>query len=372
MASNRALTWMLAGLLTLWAGTTLATPITPSRDDEVIERLPALPQRASRSSDPSVALQEARALLATAHREGDPRLAGRAVARLSRWSADRQSPPELQLTLASAEQYLHQFDRSLQRLQALLQRDPRQAQAWLMVATLHRVQGRYADSDAACRALQGLRVHPYAEACLAENLALRGGHDSARRSFQTLIASVADPGRRAWLLTSLAELEQRAGRNAASDRAWRQSLQAERDSYAAIAYADFLLDNGRAAEAWTVLQPEARSDAALLRQATAARRSQRPEAAALEAELRERFALADQRTESSGHDRERAMMALEIERDPAAALRAARQNVQRQREPIDVLLLLRCAAAAKDAGAREEALRLARDIGLRDVRLEAL
>jgi hypothetical protein len=63
-------------------------------------------------------------------------------------------------------------------------------------------------------------------------------------------------------------------------------------------------------------------------------------------------------------------MALEIERDPAAALRLARRNVEHQREPLDILLLARCAAAANDAGARLEARQLAQRMGLQDVRLE--
>jgi tetratricopeptide (TPR) repeat protein len=348
-----------------------AAPIVPTHDAQVIERLPAV-ARAGNAADPGAALREARALLDAGRRDGDPRLAGRAMARLARWQSDPGAPTELVLLLANTEQYLHQFDRATARLQALVTRDPGQAQAWLMLATLHRVQGRYTESDAACRALMQLRAQPYGDACTAENLALKGEFDAARRQLQALIDQAGEAGTRAWLWTTLAELEQRAGRAAASDRAWKQSLAAERDSYAAIAYADFLLDQRRPREAWALLQHEQRSDAALLRLAIAARRAGLPEAAVLDAELRERFALADQRTGPSGHERERALMALEIERDPAAALRAARANVERQREPLDLLLLARCAAAAGDTAAVNEARALARQIGLRDQRLGSL
>ncbi|HSW07510.1 hypothetical protein [Aquabacterium sp.] len=360
---------LLIGLLACRAS---AVPITPTRDDEVIERLPAVSVRNSNSSEPALALREAQALLDASRKEGDPRLAGRALARLARWSQDPQAPAEVLLLLASAEQYLHQFDRATARLQALVQRDPRQAQAWLVLATMHRVRGRYADSDAACRALLSLRAQPYADGCVVENLALRGEHDAARRQLQALIAAAADASIRGWLLTTLAELEQRAGRVQASEQAWRRALQAVPDSYTSIGYADFLLDNQRPREAWRVLQPQVRTDPVMLRLAIAAQRAGMAQATVLQAELRERFALADQRTESSGHERERAMMALEIERDPAAALRVARRNVEHQREPLDVLLLARCAAAAKDDGARNEARQLARTMGLRDARLDAL
>lgn len=348
-----------------------ATPIVPAGDAEVIERLPPL-ARASTSADPATAMREARALLDTARRDGDPRPAGRALARLAPWQSDARAPVELMLLLANTEQYLHQFGRATTRLQQLVQRDPQQPQAWLMLATLHRVQGRYGLSDDACRALLRLGAQPYADACAAENMALRGQFDPARVRLQALAAGTADAPTRSWLLTSLAELEQRAGRHAASDRAWRQALAIHRDSYTAMAYADFLLDQQRPREAWAVLQPEQRSDSTLLRLAIAARRAAMPQAVALQHELRERFALADQRPGPSGHERERALMALDIEHDPAAALRAARLNVQQQREPLDLLLLARCAAAAGDAAAAAEARSLANTMGLRDVRLAAL
>ncbi|WP_284616946.1 hypothetical protein [Aquabacterium humicola] len=348
-----------------------AAPIVPQADDEVIERLPAV-ARAGTSADPALALNEARSLLEAGREQGDPRLAGRALARLARWQSDARAPADIVLLLADTEQYLHRFEPANRRLEALVRRDARQPQAWLMLATLHRVQGRYDASDRACDALRGLRAQPYADACVAENRALRGEHEPARRQLQALIALSTDAGTRAWLTTSLAELEQRAGRAAASDAAWRQSLASGRDAYAAIAYADFLLDQQRPRDAWRVLQAEQRSDAALLRLAIAAQRARLPEASALRDELRERFAQADQRSGPSGHERERALMALEIERDPAAALRAARQNVEQQREPLDLLLLARCATAAGDAAALAEAKALAERIGLRDVRLAAL
>lgn len=364
---------MATTLVSLWlAGAAAAVPITPKSDDDIIERLPAVTLRTSASSDPAQALQEARQLLDAGRKEGDPRLAGRALARLARWSADPQAPAEIVLMLASTEQYLHQFDLATQRLQALLQRDPAQAQAWLMLATLRRVQGRYAESDQACRGLQKLRTPIYADACLAENLALRGELETSRRQLQALIAGTRQDATRAWLLTTLAELEQRAGRAEASDLAWRQSLKLAPDSYTAIGYADFLLDSQRPKDAWRVLQQEIRTDAVLLRLAMAAQRAKLPEAAALQTELRDRFALADQRIGNTGHERERAMMALEVERDPAAALSLARRNVEHQREPLDVLLLARCAAAANDAAARGEARQLAQSMSLRDVRLDAL
>ena len=81
----------------------------------------------------------------------------------------------------------------MRRLQALTQRKPGNAQAWLLLATLHRVQGPYGPSDQACAVLASLRVQPFAEACAAENAALRDQIDAARSRLQALIVRAAEP-----------------------------------------------------------------------------------------------------------------------------------------------------------------------------------
>lgn len=371
---NPVLIPLLMPVLMVCAGLSQATPISPAADSQVIERLPPI-TRVSTSRDPVVAAAEARALIDASRREGDPRFAGRALARLARWQAPAEAaaaPTEVLLVLAEAEQYLHEFDAATRRLQALVQRDPGSAQAWLLLATLHRVQGRYEASDQACAALRRLRVQPYADACSAENAALRGEHGSARAQLLALIERATDPSTQAWLATSLAELEQRAGRVAESDAAWRQSLQAAADTYTAIGYADFLLDQQRPQEAWDRLSAQPRGEGVLLRLAIAARRLQRPEAVALSRELRERHAQADLRPEDSGHQRERALRALDIDQQPAAALAHALKNIQRQREPVDLLLLARSAQAAGNPKALAQARQLAQQQGLVDARLDAL
>ena len=362
---------LAAGLLPMPAA---ATPITPSNDGQVIERLPPS-TRTSTSADPAVAAAEARNLLTASRREGDPRFAGRALARLARWqpaSEAARAPAEVLLVLAEAEQYLHDFDGATRRLQALTQREPGNAQAWLLLATLHRVQGRYGPSDQACAVLASLRVQPYAEACAAENAALRGQFDAARSRLQALIVRAAEPSTRNWLLTSLAELEQRAGQIAASDAAWREAMQASPDTYTAVAYADFLLDQQRTQEAWDLLRPAAASEGVLLRQAIAAKRLGRSEAAALRRDIVARHAQADLRPEDSGHQRERALVALDLLDQPVKALAHARKNLTRQREPIDLWLLARCARAAGDTGALAQARQTAAAQGLQDGRLDAL
>ncbi|MDT7835275.1 tetratricopeptide repeat protein [Aquabacterium sp. OR-4] len=362
-----ALAGACAGLPVAQAG----QPVLPSHDGQVLERLPAR-MALGASRDAQAARADARQLLEQARALGDPRPAGQALARLAPWRHDAGAPPALLVTLAEVEQYLHRFDDAVRRLDGVLQRDPAQPQAWLMLAALHRVQGRLADAERACQALQALRAQPWAAACAAEGQGLRGEFDAARERFNGLLQRSSDAGTRGWLYTSLAELEQRAARPEAADSAWQQAVATDGALYARIGRADFLLDQGRAAEAWDLLRDAPDADGVLLRRAIAAQRSGRPEAARLARTVRERQAQADQRPGGNGHERERSLQLLALERQPCAAWQAAQRNVALQREAIDLLLLHRAAQACGRAEALAEARATAQRTGLVDLRREAL
>ncbi|HSC63354.1 MAG TPA: hypothetical protein VLD35_06965 [Caldimonas sp.] len=386
MRSLHALTGALAaGLLLAGAAAAVgAAPIQPTRDDEVVEVLPAsaanredrqLRKRlAARPDDARLATAVARRYLEQARESGDPRFAGLALAALRAWPDANAAPDDVLLLRATLEQYLHEFDAAVAHLRLLLARpgSERQPQAWLTLATVLRVQGRYADSDGACRAIAGAPV--YQTACLAENAALRGETAAARRSFETMLAERGlSPGTRGWLTTSLAELEERDGRAAAADAAYRSVLKVGSDTYAAIAYADFLIAQHRPAEALAVLKDEARTDTVVLRLAIAGTLARSASAMRDVAEMRERIALANERPEASVfHGREQAMFALVVERDPDRALALARGDVARQREPLDLLVFAQAARASGQRQALEEARRLKASVGLHDRRIDAL
>ena len=88
-----------------------------------------------------------------ARQAGDPRFAGLALAALRPWPDAATAPAEVLLMRATLQQYLHDFDASVASLRQLLARpgEAGRAQAWLTLATVLRVQGRYAESDEACR-----------------------------------------------------------------------------------------------------------------------------------------------------------------------------------------------------------------------------
>jgi tetratricopeptide (TPR) repeat protein len=362
-------------------------PITPSRDDEVIEVLPALAgsraearrlrkQLAHQPRDAALALSVARRYLDQAHESGDPRFAGMAMSAIEGWTDESTMPDGVLMMRATLQQYLHQFDASVASLQRLLARpgnEPR-PQAWLTLATVRRVQGRYADSDAACRQVARTGAALHANACLAENSALRGDVDRARTAFTGLLAGARNPvATQAWLATSLAELEQRAGHASAAESAFRTALGLDAAPYAMLAFADFLIEQKRPEQALALLNGRARSDAVLLRLAIAGTQARSASAAADVAEMRERTALANERPDARFlHGREQAMFALAVDHDASVALELARGNVAQQREPLDLLVLAQAARASGRPAAVQEAKRLTREIGLVDQRIDAI
>lgn len=361
-----------------------AEPITPRSGAEVVETLPAAGGRneerrlrrelAQRPDDAALATRLARRYLDQAREQGDPRFAGLALAALRPWGDPEAAPIEVLLLQATLDQHLHDFDAAAAKLERLLQRQRRHPQAWLTLATVRRVQGRYDAADGACRELAAAGGGLHAAACLAENDGLRGRIDAARATLTRLIATPRlDAGTRNWLLTTLAELEQRSGNVDAAHSAWRLAVQAAPDGYSVLGYADFLIEQRHDAQALALLQDQPRTDAVVLRRAIAGSRSAAPGAAADVHDMRERIALANQRPDAAAtHGREQALFALWVDRDAKRAIALVRENLKQQREPIDLLLLAQAARAAGSADALREAERLRSAVGLVDRRLAAL
>lgn len=377
------------------AGAALAAPRVPASDDEVVEKLPAIAgwldaqrklrlELAQRPGDEATAIEAATTYLDLARSQGDARYAGQAAAALQAWDATpiAQTPPAVLVMRATVAQFLHDFDGAESLLKAALARRPADPQGWITLATVLRVRGRYNESDAACRALGRVGPALYGVACLAENAGLRGNHAAARDALRGLLADPAlagapQAGTRQWLWTSIAEIEELAGRPAEADAAYRKALAAERSGYLLLAYSDFLQRAGRAGEIPSLLAKEARSDAVLLRLAIARTQAGKPPASLAvvpEAEeLRERFEAAALRPGTTAqHAREEAMFALDVQGDAKRAVELARLNMRLQREPVDLLVFARAASAAGDAAAREEARALMREIGLKDARVDAI
>jgi hypothetical protein len=343
----------------------------PASDDEVIETLPrtavsaartlvrARAVLAARPGDGTIAAGVAMRLLTQARATGDPRLIGQAQALIGRWWDEPAPADDLLLARATIRQSQHEFTPALADLDRLLARRPEHRQARLTRATVAYVLGDHSRARADCEALRVLAGSALATGCLAPLDAAAGRGESALAALDAAVRSAeVSPSVRAWLLGSAGEIAGQLG-DPAAGRFFARALEGEpEDPYLLGAYADWLLENGRAAEVLTLLSAHTGNDGLLLRLAIAARRCGSPGFDAHRRELRDRLAQARARGESL-HRREEARFRLEVDDDPAAALRLAAENLRGQREPADVALLVAAASRSGDRKPLREAARWA-------------
>jgi Tfp pilus assembly protein PilF len=384
-ASKR--TGVAAALLaaaTLFVSAAWAAPHRPDSDDAVLERLaPAvIALRKLRGNDaPAVEVKLADALAAARHyielgrTYSDPRAYGYAQAALGSWWTADPAPAELLVMRARILQFHHDFDGALTQLEASLETDQFNADAWLLFASIEQVRGNVRASRAACLKLIPIADPLIGATCAAATAAL-GGH--SRQGEQLLARALTQPSgasgpELAWAWTTLAEMRGRSGDAIAAEGAFKQALAlAPDDVYARAAYADLLLDQDRLRDVRALLGTDpAQADATLLRAAIAAKRRVDADAAVLAGNLAQRFAEARERGDRT-HLREQARFALEVEHDPAQALELARRNFSVQREPADARVMLEAALAANDAHAARPALEWLRETGIDAPRLQSL
>jgi len=379
----------------------------PARDDAIVEHLPthvgdAAERRAARAAERAqraalqehpdelgLALQAARDALARGRLRGDPRELGVAQAALAPWWSRADAPPEVRLVRATVMQSQHLFQAALVELDAVLATPgaalPVRAQAELTRAGVQQVLGRFPEAEAGCRRLAGADyvalgsgVRLNALACIAELSSLQGHADSAAATLArlagapdvdsaTTAAGVAAPG---WLNLMRAELAQRRG-DAAAGALFAAALKSSPDVYTQCAYADWLLDQHRAAQVVALFKGNEAADPVLLRVALAYRQLHgrgHPLTREATATLGERYDAALLRGDKS-HGREQSRYELELRGDARAALRHARANWAVQHEPADALVLARAAHAAHRDDAAAPLWQFLRETGGRDARL---
>ena len=264
------------------------------------------------------------------------------------------------MTRARILQFRHQFPAALAELKAALDADAYQPDAWLQFASIQQVQGNLDAARAGCLKLVPIADPLIGAACVASTGSLSGRSAAADQLLTRALSqsSAADDGVRAWAWTTLAEIRARRGDVAGAEFAFLKAMELEpEDVYARAAYADLLLDAGRHVDARRVVGDATQADALLLRAAIAAQRNHDADAAALAANLSERFAEARARNDET-HLREQARYLLEVAHDARAALALAQRNFAVQREPADARILLESALAAGDTDCRETGARL--------------
>lgn len=384
MMRARLLTALLTALAVCAAG---AAPFLPASDTQVLERLPA------RASDPRA--RELQALRLAWRRqpgdvvhavhlaeryfdavaaEGDPRYIGYAQAALAPWWNLPAPPAAVRVLRAKLMQFDHRFAEALVDLDAVLQADPTNGEAWAWRAAIHLVQADYLQARRSCEQLAVLAQPLIGVACVAQVDAATGRGDAAVAALRGALAHApdADPAQRLWALTRLAETEERRGAYAGAEAAFRQALALDvGDVYLLAAYADFLLDRNRPSEVLGLLKDRTRADVLLLRLALAAQAAGMPEREALARNLGERFDAAALRGDTT-HRKEASRYQLALRGHPDQALTLARENFAEQREPADARILLEAALAARQPAAAAPALAWMAASGIQSVALQGL
>ncbi len=345
-----------------------AAPFTPADDKQVLERVPvragnprarelqalrAVLQREPRKADAAAAL--ARHWIEDALAEGDPRYVGYAQAALAPWWKEPAAPPAVRVQRAVVLQYGHQFEPALADLAAATNAEPENAEAWAWQAAIHMVRADYGAARRACDGLAPLTTLLTATACEAYADSLTGRAAPAASELGDALALAGEDtsaAERVWALTRLAEIEERRGEFAAAEGAFKQALALDiADVYLLSAYADFLLDRGRAGDVLKLLDGRGRADVLLLRLALAATVANDARAAKWASELAARFDAARARGDRT-HEKEESRFVLALRDDAPRALALARANLeQEQREPADMRVLLEAALAARSRDA---------------------
>jgi Tfp pilus assembly protein PilF len=380
--------WAAFGIFVL-TNSASAEPFVPRDGAQVLEHLRASPSdaggrelrqlRARLSADANnlaLASQYARRCIERCRKEADPRYLGRAQAALAPWWNKANAPAEALVLRATIRQSQHDFTNALADVELALKEAPRNTQAWLTRATVLTVLGEYPAARHACIPLAQLAPGLVALTAAANVSSLDGEAERGCALLQNALDSYPEAGsaERIWALTVLGEASARLGNETEAEEYFKRALALDpRDPYLQGAYADLLLDQGRAREVAMLLKDSQSSDGVLLRLALAESQF-KPKPASLGvhiAALAARFDAGHRRGDFV-HQREEARFALHLLGAPRQALGLAQENWRVQREPADARILLESASAAKDRLAAEPVLEFLRKNRLQDVRLTEL
>ncbi|MFO1103337.1 MAG: hypothetical protein U1E20_10595 [Methylocystis sp.] len=328
----------------------------------------------ARSGDLAASIELAQKFVTLGSEDSDPRYFGYAAGILAPVWRMAQPPAKALLLRAMIAQNRHDFDGARADVDAVIKSDPTNLQAWLMRASISKILGRLDEARASCAPLAASSEPLLAIACVCDAASLMGGSREAAEALeQTLDARPqAAPERRRWALTILAEIAARRGDAQRAERAFKAALETAKPTpYLLAAYADFLIDEERFADAAALLAGQARVDAALLRLALAEQRLGAEGLAEHVSQIEERFGASHRRGEAF-HLGDEARFTLYLRRDPTGALRLAEQNWRVQRAPADARILFEAAIAAGDADGADKARAFLTGAGMSEERLNRL
>lgn len=387
--SIKAMALMLVSCLTI--ATAIAAdhdqPYIPSSDAVVLERLPStsdprvrqfevLKRKATaRPGDVNPAIALANAYLDYGRDTGDARYLGRAQAVIIPWTLKRPVSNDALVVQATILQSRHQFVESRRILQAVLQRDPDNMQAWLTLASVALVQGDMDEGRRDCSHLVRDSDALVVVGCIGSWSAVTGNAQNTLLGIEAVMKTeqTASPALQSWAHGLMADAAKYLGQAERADAEYKQAMQlAPGDNFLIATYGDFLLDHGRAREVLDLTRGYSQSDTSFLRQVLAEAALKLPVANADIQSMASRFRDLEQRGDSALYGREEARFALELQHDPARALKLAQANWSIQHAPEDIRIYLEAALAAGQPASAQVVLDLLARTHLQDPKVRAL
>ena len=364
-----------------------AQPYIPDSDTTILEHLPSTSdprvrqfevlkrQVEARPGDVKFAVALSRAYLNYGRDTGDARYLGRSQAVIAPWLSKRPASNEALLVEATILQSRHQFAESRQILQAVLQRDQDDMQAWLTLASVALVQGDMDQAQRACAHLIGSYDALIAAGCIGSRAAVTGNAQNSLHIIQTLLQQEPNepPAIQSWAHGLLADAAKYLGQTERADAEFKKALQlAPGDNFLLADYGDFLLDHGRAQEALALVRDYSQSDTSFMRQVLAESALGLPAANADIQLMASRFRDLEQRGDSRLYGREEARFVLELQHDPVRALKLAQDNWSIQHAPEDIRIYLEAALAAGKPTSAQVVLDFLKQTHFEDPKVRAL
>lgn len=320
--------------------------VVPKSPQFVLEHLPRGYAALMPSATKVPPMTQIDALLGTAARSGDNRLAARAEAMLSGFPTGASASPAVIKARAFLAQHRHDFAAALKLLNDLIARDPRDGDARLSRAQIFLVQGQLDRARGDCAALS-LGIDADSGLLCIAALALRtGDYDSAASMIDRQLAeSNPDPSFNRYMLVTRGEIASRAG-DADADHWFESALALAPDDVRTLAaYARHLRSRGQDLRIIRLLAKAPETDGLRLQLALAVHAAGLPQTAALTESQGRRYALAHD-VGTQPEMRDEAEFLLTLRGNAPAALALAQRNFESQRDYEDVDILRRAATAA--------------------------
>ena len=222
----------VAGAADGWCGCGRTLPavlerLPMNRGDERARGLAADRARlAAAPKDLELTMKVASAYYALAGAEGDPRYIGYAEAAMAPWANDANAPADILYMRAKLLQWRHEYTPALDLFAKALQRDPGHYETLSGRSAVLTVLADYAGARRDCETMRLREKELYWSSCMAYIDGQTGQAAKAERQLADLLARHAgsSPEGRLWLLTRMADLATRLGRNADAEAYYRRAM----------------------------------------------------------------------------------------------------------------------------------------------------